>query len=600
MKSATPRPTALRVLVLLVEHAAPERGRLALGVALLLVASAASLLYPQGIRLLVDGALRGPTQGLLDRAALLMAGLALVLGAAGAARYRMLGVVAERTVARLRQRLFRHLLDQEVGFFDTRATGELTSRLGTDTQVLQSAVSAHLAVGLRALTHVVGGAVFLVVTSPGLTALMLPIVPLVSLGAVACGRRMRRLSREAQDAQAAAAGVANESLGGIRTVRSFDAEARESARYDRAIEVGLALARRRIQAGAGFVGISAMASYGVSVVVFWYGGHLVARGSMSVGALTSFIVYTGMVAFALGALANVAGELGRAAGSAERVAELLARTPHIPPNGGLVPSEAHGRLQLRNVKFAYPGRADVPALEAFNLDVAAGELVAVVGPSGAGKSTLAQLLARLYDPQAGVVLLDGRDVRALDPRWLRGQIGMVGQEPLLFSTTIAENIRYGRPDATDAEVRAAARVAHADAFIQGFPAQYQTHVGERGVQLSGGQKQRLAIARAILKHPSVLILDEATSALDAESEQWVQQALASVARGRTTLVIAHRLSTVRHADRVVVLDRGRVLESGSHDALFARGGLYRRLVERQLVGAESLSATMFEPAAKSS
>jgi ABC-type multidrug transport system fused ATPase/permease subunit len=321
---------------------------------------------------------------------------------------------------------------------------------------------------------------------------------------------------------------------------------------------------------------------------------------MSVGALTSFIVYTGMVAFALGALANVAGELGRAAGSAERVAELLARTPHIPPHGGLVPAEAHGRLQLRNVTFAYPGRADVPALEAFNLDVAAGELVAVVGPSGAGKSTLAQLLARLYDPQAGVVLLDGRDVRALDPRWLRGQIGMVGQEPLLFSTTISENIRYGRPDATDAEIRAAARVAHADVFIQGFPEQYQTHVGERGVQLSGGQKQRLAIARAILKHPPVLILDEATSALDAESEQWVQQALASVARGRTTLVIAHRLSTVRHADRVVVLDRGRVLESGSHDALFARGGLYRRLVERQLIGAESLSATMFEPVAKSS
>jgi ATP-binding cassette subfamily B protein len=409
------------------------------------------------------------------------------------------------------------------------------------------------------------------------------VVPAVALGAVIYGRRVRKLAREVQDALATAGEVAEESIAGLRTVRSFAAEEKEATRYAGAVGKAFGLARRRIVASGTFMASASFASYASAVLVFWYGGRLVSRGEMSVGALTSFLIYTLIVAFALGGLADLWADFMRAAGAAERVFELIDREPQIPPSLGLVPPAAEGRVELERVRFAYPTRPEVTVLDGVSLSLAPGEVVAVVGPSGAGKSTIASLLARFYDPQEGRVTFDGRDVKTLDPRWLRRQIGAVAQEPVLFSTTIADNIRYGRPEATDEEVEAAARAANAHGFVSKFPDGYATLVGERGIQLSGGQKQRVAIARAVLKDPRVLVLDEATSALDAESEHLVKEALERLMRGRTTLVIAHRLSTVMGADRVVVLDGGAIVQSGPHARLVTEEGLYRRLVERQFV-----------------
>jgi ATP-binding cassette subfamily B protein len=335
--------------------------------------------------------------------------------------------------------------------------------------------------------------------------------------------------------------------------------------------------------------VASFASYAAAALVFWYGGRLVLQGQMTVGQLTSFLIYTLIVAFSMGGLADLWADFMRATGAAERVFELLDRVPAIPPSGGAQPAVARGAVALAGVHFAYPTRPDMVVLASVDLTIAAGEVVALVGSSGAGKSTVAALLLRFYDPQGGEVLFDGHDVRTLDPRWLRAHIGTVAQEPILFSTTVAENIRYGRPGASDADVEDAARAANAHSFVTGFPERYQTLVGERGVQLSGGQKQRVAIARALLKDPRVLVLDEATSALDAESEHLVREALERLMRGRTTLIIAHRLSTVKGADRVVVLDGGRIVQSGPHNRLVDEDGLYRRLVERQFTGEVGVS-----------
>jgi ATP-binding cassette subfamily B protein len=406
-------------------------------------------------------------------------------------------------------------------------------------------------------------------------------VPAIAIGAVAYGRRIRRLSRKVQDAIADGQAVAEESIAGIRTVRAFAAEEAEQGRYGSAIDRALALARKRILASALFMAATTFAGYASAALVFWYGGKLVARGEMSAGDLTSFLVYTLLVGFALGALADLWADFVRSLGAAERVFEILDRRPGMENRGGRSLDRLEGAVALESVGFRYPGRPDVEVLRDLSLAVAPGEVVALVGPSGAGKSTIAALLLRFYDPGRGTVRMDGVDLRELDPLWLRRQIGLVAQEPLLFSTSIAENIRYGRPDASDEEVEAAARAANAESFIAQFPDRYRTLVGERGIQLSGGQKQRIAIARALLVDPRILVLDEATSALDAESEHLVREALERLMEGRTTLVIAHRLSTVRGADRVVVLDRGAIVESGRHDDLVAAGGLYRRLVERQ-------------------
>jgi ATP-binding cassette subfamily B protein len=425
----------------------------------------------------------------------------------------------------------------------------------------------------------------LLVTSWRLTLVMLAIVPPIAIGSVILGRRISKLSRKAQDALARASEVAEETIAGVRTVQSFTREPAESARYTGAVWDAFALARRRVTVVAAFVGGMVLTGYGALACVLWFGGRLVVGGRMTVGELTAFTLYTVFVAFALSTLADLWSDLMRAGGASQRVFELLERTPELATGGDLRPDAIDGRVQLADVSFAYPARPEVVVLDGIDLGLEPGTVTALVGPSGAGKSTLSALIPRLYDPIAGEVRLDGLDVRDYDLEWLRQQIGIVAQEPMLFSTTIEDNIRYGRADASRDEIEAAARAAHAHDFVVSLPDGYGTQVGERGIQLSGGQKQRVAIARALLKDPPILILDEATSSLDAESEALVRDALELLMRDRTSLVIAHRLSTVRNADRVVVLDGGRVLEAGTHDRLMGTDGVYRRLVRHQLVEA---------------
>ena len=583
MDAAPPAPRRI-TLGRLLALARPEWRRLAVGSVFLILGSAAGLAYPQAIRVVLDGALAAGVAS-VNRAALAMVVIFAVQSVAVATRYVLFTVAGERIVTRLRADLYTSLVAQEIAFFDQRRTGELTSRLSSDATVLQNTVSVNLSMGLRNFVMVVGGLALLVVTSPRLTLVMLAIVPAVALGAVIIGRRISRLSRRVQDALARAGEVAEETLAGIRTVRAFAREAAESGRYAAATWEAFGLARKRVRVVAVFLGVTSLAAYGAVALVLWSGGRLVAAGGMTVGELTQFILYTLIVAFSLSALGDLWSDFMRAGGASERVFELLDRPPEIPVAGGLRPETAVGRIELEAVGFAYPSRPDVPVLDGLDLVIDPGEMVALVGPSGAGKSTVASLVLRLYDPVSGAVRFDGVDIRELDPVWLRERIGVVAQEPILFSTTIAENIRYGRPDAADAEVEAAARAANAHDFVAALPEGYATEVGERGVRLSGGQKQRVAIARAVLKDPRVLLLDEATSALDAESEALVRDALARLMHGRTAVVIAHRLSTVRDADRVVVLDGGRVVESGSHAELMARAGTYRRLVDRQLLAA---------------
>jgi ATP-binding cassette subfamily B protein len=568
----------------IVRLARPEARELAIGTLFLAIGSATSLYFPQKIGSIVDVATQkgGPS---LDRTAIELCGVALVQAIAFAVRFSLFTIAGERIVARLRADLFARMMDQEIAFFDERKTGELTNRLASDTTVLQNAVSVNISMGLRFLATVAGGLAMLFFTSAKLALLMLAVVPPVALGAVAYGRRLRRLSRDVQDALAGSSEVAEEALAGIRTVRSFAAEPSEVSRYGAAVTRAFALARSRALLGAAFMAVVSCAGYCALAAVLWRGGHLVSAGDLSAGALTQFLIYTLLVAFSLGGLSDVWADVMKASGAAERVFELLDREPRIAPSRGLDVGHIEGTVAFEDVAFAYPARKDVVVLDGIDLTVRAGEVVALVGPSGAGKSTIAALLTRLYDPDRGRVLVDGKDLRTLAPDALRRRIGVVAQEPILFSCSVADNIRYGRAGATDAEVEAAARTANAHDFVSRFPEGYATLVGERGVQLSGGQKQRIAIARAVLKDPRILVLDEATSALDAESEHLVKEALERLMEGRTTLVIAHRLSTVKDADRVCVLDGGRVVESGSHAVLMGGDGLYRRLVERQFVAA---------------
>lgn len=565
--------------------ARPEAKPLLLGIVFLALSSFMNLLFPQAIRMIVDEALvPGKGLALLDTAALGLAGIFLIQAIASALRYALFTIAGERVVAHLRERLFASLVEQEIAFFDERRTGELLNRLASDTTILQNAVSINISMALRFLASVVGGIAFLVYTSPKLTLLMLAVVPPVALGAVAYGRRVRKLSRDVQDALARSSEVAEEVLSGIRTVRAFASEHVEAKRYGDAIQQSFQIARRRIVVGSTFMGIATFAAFGAAALVLWYGGRMVSRGGLTVGALTSFLVYTMIVGFSLGGLSDLWADFMKASGAADRVFELLDRPPAMAPSGGKILSNVQGLLEFSDVWFSYPTRKELHVLKGLDLRIEPGKVVALVGPSGAGKSTIASLLLRLYDPERGDIRLDGHDLKELDPNYLRRQIGIVAQEPLLFSFRIADNIRYGRETATDAELEEAAKAANAHDFIQKFPEGYNTLVGERGVQLSGGQKQRVAIARAVLKNPRVLVLDEATSALDAESEHLVKEALERLMRGRTTLIIAHRLSTVKDADRVLVIDGGRIVQSGTHAELVAEDGMYRRLVERQFQG----------------
>jgi ABC transporter fused permease/ATP-binding protein len=566
--------------------ARPELANLVAGTAFLAVGSGASLLFPRAIGHIVDRATAQSTRpGALNQMALWLLLISAVQAGASALRYALFTIAGERVVTRLRADLFARLMEQDIAFFDEKKTGELTNRLASDTTVLQNTVSVNISMGLRFVVSILGGVGFLLYTSWHLTLVMLAVVPPVALGAVAYGRRVRKLSREVQDSLARGSEVAEEVLSGIRTVRAFAAEPSEVKRYSKAVFGSFDLARTRALIASTFMAIASFAAYGAAAAVLWYGGQLVAQGALTTGELVSFLVYTLFVAFSLGGLSDLWADFMKASGAADRIFELMDRTPLIPPSGGIELADVKGRVEMADVAFSYPSRKDAPVLKGIDLAISPGEVVAIVGPSGAGKSTIAALLTRLYDPDGGRIFLDGHDLRELAPDGLRRKIGIVSQEPILFSSSIAENIRYGRAGASDEEVQAAARTANAHTFISKFPEGYATLVGERGVQLSGGQKQRVAIARAVLKDPRILVLDEATSALDAESEHLVKEALERLMAGRTTLIIAHRLSTVAGADRVCVLDGGRIVQSGAHASLMGQEGLYRRLVERQFVSA---------------
>ncbi len=575
------KPATLRRLFAL---ARPEAGRLVVGTIALLATSGLSLAYPMFIRDIIDGVLEGGGQETINRLALLLVGLFALAGLFTALRSYLFTVAGEQVVARLRQHLYDSLVHQEVGFFDQHRTGELTNRLVSDTTVLQNTVTVNVSMLLRYALMGLGAVGILLWTSPKLTGVMLIVVPVVVLAAGFYGRLLRGVSREVQDALARSTEVAEETLSGIRTVRSFAREDRESARYGTAVDHTFELARRRARLAATFGGTASFAGYSAIAVVLWYGGTLLVQGEMSMGELTAFLLWTMTVAFSLGALAGLWEDFQKALGATERVFVLLDRKPTVV-SGERTIEGVEGQVRLQDVRFAYPARPDQVVLDGIDVQLDPGQVVALVGPSGAGKSTVASLMSRFYDPERGRLLLDDVPYDELDTDWLREQVGVVAQEPILFATTIRENILYGRPSASSEEVEAAARAANAHEFVANFPEGYETLVGERGVRLSGGQKQRIAIARALLKDPSVLVLDEATSALDAESEHLVQEALSRLMEGRTTLVIAHRLSTVKEADRVLVLDGGHVVQEGRHADLVATEGLYRQLVERQLAGA---------------
>jgi ATP-binding cassette subfamily B protein len=563
--------------------AAPEWPGYAAGTAALLVGMAMMLSVPQLVRVIVDEVLARGAAARIDRPAVLMLAVFAVDALAVVARDFWFQRAAEAVMARLRQRVFDNLLRQEIAFFDHTSTGELTSRLAADGAAVQEALSIYVMNTIRNFVLAVAGTVLLVFTSLRLTAVAALIVPLVVLVVRRAGPMIKDLSRRAQDRLAAANESADSALAGIRTVRLFSLEERFSQAYAATLRGALELSSKRILTQVSTRGAAGFLAQLFIPVLIVYGARMVARSEITAGTLVTFVLYASVVAAAFGDLIGDLGHLLRAEGAAQRMLELLQREPRLPLAGSETPVETLGHVVFEDVRFAYPSRPEAAVLRGLDLAVGQGEVVALVGPSGAGKSTLVAVLTGLYPPDGGRVLIDGHELRDLDPRWLRARIGVVEQEPVLFAATIAANISMGRPAAGPDEVRAAARAANADGFIRRFPQAYDTLVGERGVQLSGGQRQRIAIARAMLKDPRILVLDEATSALDAESESLVQEALERLMSGRTTIIIAHRLSTVVKADRIEVIDHGRVVQSGRHAELMRSTGLYRQLVESQLV-----------------
>ena len=574
-------------LVRLFPRLRPYAGRLAVAAVCLLGAAAVGLAFPQVVRHLLDAAFEQGDRGLLDRIALMLVGLFAAQGALNFVQVYFLTSTAERVIARLREDLFAHLVRLSPGFFADRRSGELTSRMSSDLSLLQTTFSTWLSEFSRQSLFLVGGIVLLTLTHPALTTTTLAVVPLVVGAAIVFGRRLRAATTGVQDRVAEAMGTADESFAQIRTVQSFTREREEVSRFRALLADVVDAAVRRARLRATFFGVVGFVAFAGVVAVLWQGGRLVLDGQLTPGALVSFLLYAITVAGAVGSLASLFGSYQEAVGAARRVFELLATEPAVadPVEPAALGGRVHGAVAFEDVSFRYAD--DLPdVLHRVSFSVAPGEVLAIVGPSGAGKTTIASLLPRFWDVTAGRVSLDGHDVRDLRLDDLRGAIGLVPQEPALFSGTVRENILFARPDATEDEMRAAAGAAHASEFIERLPEGWDTRVGDRGVKLSGGQRQRLAIARVFLKDPAVVVLDEATSSLDTESERLVEEAMEELLRGRTTIIIAHRLSTVRRADRVLVLDRGVVSEQGRHDELLARAGLYAKLYRGQFRGEE--------------
>jgi len=593
LKDSIPdRPASrdLRQLRRVLGFLAPYRRQVLIALLALAAAAACVLVLGQGLRQVIDAGFAQRNAQSLDTALFALLGVICVLALATYTRFYFVSWIGERVSADIRRAVFGHLLELSPGFFETTRTGEVISRLTNDTSLLEVVVGSSASFALRNALLLIGSLAMLVITSPKLTALVVLGVPLVIVPILVFGRRVRTLSRDSQDRVADISAYIDEALHEIRTVQAYGHEAYDRRYFGERVERAFATARRRISQRALLVALVMLLAFGAVGIILWIGGHDVLSGRISAGELSAFVFYAVLVAGAVGAISEVIGDLQRAAGATERLMELLATRPAITapsaprPLPALPADRPGGEVRFERVTFRYPSRPEVTALQDFSLHVRPGEKVALVGPSGAGKSTVFQLLLRNYDPDSGVVSLDGVSLREADPVEIRKRLALVPQDPVMFAASVRDNVRYGRPEASDAEVESACDSAYAAEFIARLPEGMDTWLGERGVRLSGGQRQRLSIARAVLANRAVLLLDEATSSLDAQSEQYVQLALAQLMRGRTTLIVAHRLATVQHADRIVVMDQGRVIASGTHAELLREQGLYARFAALQFMG----------------
>jgi ATP-binding cassette subfamily B protein len=576
----------LRPLASLLPYIGRYRGRVLSALGALIVAALTTLTVPIAVRRMIDFGFTAKGVALIDSYFLVMIGVAAILATAGALRYYLVTTLGERVVADLRGDVFAHVTSLSSAFFDEARTGEVISRLTADTTQIKAAAGTSISIALRNFVLFIGATAMMVVSSPQLSAFVLAAIPIIVLPLYAFGRAVRRRSRSAQDTLADASAYSAELIGAVRVLQAFTNERLGIGRFRQAVERAYEAARNSIRSRAALTGIAIFLVATSVIVVLWIGAQQVLAGQITPGRLGQFILYAVLAGSALGSLSEIGGEVAQASGAAERLFEILAIRPAIaaPAHPLALPSPARGEVAFADVHFAYPTRPDVSALNGISFAVRPGEKIAIVGPSGAGKSTVFHLLLRYYDPIAGSVTFDGVALPRLDPADLRAHIALVPQDSVMFATTIGENIRFGRPDASQAEVARAAELAYAAPFIAALPQGMETPAGERGVTLSGGQRQRIAIARAILRDAPLLLLDEATSSLDAESETLVAAALTQLMKARTTIVIAHRLATVLSCDRILVLDQGRIVEEGTHQTLVAAGGLYARLAKLQFQG----------------